>query len=515
MKKQFTGVSIVLLVAAVAVGAERRTWVQEVKHQVLRGGQAISNEVSSWGKAARNGIRGATRGVGHASTDLVEGGRRSMASLTRTTADLGRRASAGAKSIVDETVFQIAGPVGSESRSQVVITAAGQLESPILDPLFLKTHDIVLAWRLDTGGKLMRRSLILDDALIVEDMAKNVYSFRARNGIVQWIYPIPGPSQSPLIATARTVFVVANDTLYEIDRTIGRPRRRLEFPAPVGSPLAFDDTSVVIASWDRRIYAINRETRIREWTYLPTATAVAGVALAPNMAYIPDVNGRLVAYSPPDRRTEWTYKARDAIRVPMVLDDRQLFFPADDLYVHCVNRYAGTSSWKFPLDGYVRQPVWVTKERVYFSAEADAFYALTRDKGEIIWSVPKGGWPVAVGERSVYIEGPDNEIWCIDLKTGKRLWRVSRKPFAQVFRNTRTDHIYLCSATGELYALYLRGDHLEKKRAVEEEPVEPDAGIPAAPEPEAERAPPAAPALTPPADAAPAGGVDAVEEVEE
>jgi len=513
MKKLCTGFSVVLLLASFAIGAERRTWIQMVRDQVVQGGKALKTEMESWNNAMRNGMRSTTRGISQAGTDLVDGGRSAMAAVSSTTRDLSRRASRGARAIVDEAVFQMAGDVGTESRSQVVVTTEGTIQAAILDPLFLKGHDIVLAWHLDTGGKPMRRSLVREDALIVEDMARNVYSFRANNGIVQWIYPIPGPSQSPLEANERTVFVVSHDTLYEIDRTVGRPRRRFELPAPVGSPVAVDNTSVVFASWDRRIYALNRETRIREWTYLPTATAEAGVKLAPNIAYVADTNGRLVAYSPPERRIEWVYDARDAIRVPMVLDGHYLFFPADDLYVHCVSRFGGTAEWKFPLDGYVRQPVWVTKDRVYFSVEKDAFYALTRDKGEVIWSVPKGGWPVAVGESAVYIEGPDQEIWSIDLKTGQRIWNVSRKPFAQVFRNTRTDHIYLCGAHGELYALYLRGDHLEKKKAEEEEPVEAVPGAPAAPEPEKPEAKPdaggAAPLILTPA--APA----AVEEVEE
>jgi outer membrane protein assembly factor BamB len=498
MKKHCTGVSIVLLLATMAVCEERRTLMQEVRYHMLRSAKAVGNEVGSWMKGARHGIRSAGRGVADGYNSVIEGGRRGMDDLRHTTVDLGRRAKASAKMIVDETVFQLAGPVGTESAAKVIVKAGGQVQSPILHPLFLKTYDIVLAWSLDTGGKPMRRSLILDRALVVEDTAKSIYSFRPDNGIVQWIYPIPAPSQCPLKANKRSIFVVAADMVFEIDRTVGRPRYKFEFPSPIGSPAAFNDTNVVAASWDRRIYSINRETRVREWTYLPTASVEAGVVLAPNMAYIPDVEGKLVAYSPPDRSTEWTYKAQDAIRVPITRAGHHLVFPADDLYLHCVNRFGGYRNWRFPLNGRVREPAWVTKERVYFSSEGDGFYAITRDKGEVIWRVPNGGWPVAVGNSAVYIEGPDAEIWSIDLKTGERLWRVSREPFAQVFRNTLTDRIHLCSARGELYTLYLRGDHLRKGEPKEKD-IEPEpAKKPAAPEPGA-ATPRVTPDITPPA----------------
>ena len=101
----------------------------------------------------------------------------------------------------------------------------------------------------------------------------------------------------------------------------------------------------------------------------------------------------------------------------------------------------------------------------------------------------------------------DNEIWCIDKKTGEKLWAVSAEPFTYVARNTDTDYIYLCSSHGDIYALYVRGDHLETKKpavvpAEPEEPKTPEVERPAEPaappaEEEVETPPAAEPAVEP------------------
>ncbi|MFP4057843.1 MAG: PQQ-binding-like beta-propeller repeat protein [Candidatus Brocadiia bacterium] len=486
---------LLLLAASSARAAQEPTWVDQVRIQVGKAVKTFGREVGSWMTAVRGGIGQARKGVRKGYRDLVEAGQEGMAELRQGAQFAFAKTSKGARTVVD-TVVAVAGPVGTApTRPRAVAT--GKLESPILDPLFLRTQDIVLAWNLGTEGGAFRRSMVLEDRLLIENAAHDLYSFEPRNGIVQWAFPLPEASQCPYEPREDLIFVTASDTLYELDRQVGRPRSKFVFPTPVASEASFIDNLVVVASWDRRVYAFNRENRVREWTFLPPDIALAGIVLAPNMAYIADIGGKLTAYSPPDRRTVWTYQVDDAIRVPILMYDNHIIFPAEDLYVHCVNRFGGFRAWKFPLRGFVKDQPWVTDQRVYFSAEGDAFYAVTREESDLVWKVPNGGWPVAVGQQNIYIQGPDREIWCIDRQTGAKQWAVSAKPFTYFVRNTRSDRIYLGTDRGELYALYLRGDHLEPEAEKPEGPPPPPGGEqapPLEPEPGAAAPPARAPA---------------------
>jgi outer membrane protein assembly factor BamB len=482
MTTRIAGFSLVLwLAASVALAGERQTLIQQVRSFAGQAVQSIGQEIDKTVAAMRKGADSVAHDVPKGLSDLVEGGRKGIASGVDAAGVAWGAAVQQAHSAASTVTGEIA-PVGTAPISKTPVAATRGIDSPILSPAFLRGRDILLAWNISTSGRPFRRSFVLDDRVLFEDQGNDLYSFDPRSGIVQWVYPLPGASQGIYRADPNIVYVVAQDTLYELDRTIGLPRRRIVFQFPVASAPTLQDDRVVIAGLDRRVYAIARETRVKEWTFVPPDIVESAPAAGPNMVYAGDVGGKLTAYSPPERRIQWTYKAADAIRVPLLMFDDDLFFPSEDLNVHSVNRFGGHLAWRFPVKGPVKQQPWIDGDRVYFSAENDALYAIDREKGDLIWRCPNGGWPVAVGRHNLYIQGPDQEVWCLDRDTGTRNWSVSAKPFTHFVRNSDTDHIYLCSDKGEIYALYLRGDHIEKKVAPAEK-VPPKKGV--GPEPEA------------------------------
>jgi len=483
MTKRIVGFSLVLwLAAAVALAAERPSLIDQVRTFAGQAVQSIGQQIDKTVDTLRKGANDVAHDVPKGLSDLVEGGRKGIASGANAAGDAWKTAVQQGHTALSTVTGEIA-PVGTAPVAKTAAAAARQIDSPILSPAFLRGHDILLAWNISTSGRAFRQSAVLPDRVLFEDKGNDLYSFDPRNGIVQWVYPLPGPSEGGIYRTdPNVVYVLAQDTLFELDRAIGLPRRRIVFQFPVASGPTVQENHVAISGLDRRIYAINRETRVKEWTFVPPDIVESAPAVAPNMVYAGDVGGKLTAYSPAERRIQWTYRAADAIRVPLLMYEDDIFFASEDLNVQSVNRFGGLLAWRYPVKGQVRQQPWVEGDRVYFSADDDALYAVSREKGDLIWRVPNGGWPVASGKSNLYIQGPDQEIWCLDRDTGARRWAVSAKPFTYVVRNSDSDHIYLCTDQGEIYALYLRGDHIERKVAPPDK-IAPKKGT--GPEPEA------------------------------
>jgi len=496
MAKKAAVLAFVLLSASLGLAAGARTkaqpktWIGHARYHTLRTLRALDNEMQAAMAAMRRGMTDLRDGTAEGAADLTKAGRRGLSSVHKATAQAARRAMRDT-----HDTFLVAAravvPVGTQPEKRAV--AEGEkITSPCLDAGFLRGHDILVAWHIDIGDVAMRTSLVLEDRVLLETADQDVYSFDPRSGILQWLYGLPGASQGAYSADENHIFVVANDTFYELDRLIGRPRRRMILQFPAASPPTVERDFVIISSWERRIYAMNRETRVKEWTFVPDANVTGAVAVVPNRMYVGDLGGKLSVYSAATRRVEWNYQAHDAIRVSLVLDKDAILFPAEDFFIHCVNRFAGRAKWKVAVQGLVRRPVVVDGDRVYFSADGDAFYCVSREDGAEHWRVPKGGWPVAVGTSSIYIEGPDKAVWSIDRKTGAKQWAISCKPFSYLVPNATNDYIYLCGERGEVYALYLRGDHIEKKAPRKEgegEEPEPEPAAPAAEEPEPATAP--------------------------
>ena len=470
MRRILPAFSFAVLVAASGLLAAEepapKTWIGHVRFHTLRALKDLGREIDSMFAGMRRGMRGLKDDTADGLDSITREGRRGLASASKAVSQAARTA-------VREThgTFLSAGRavnpgVATQAEPAGPVAAARKLESPILTPHFLRGHDILLAWHLDTGGRAVRASKLFEDRLLIETGDKSLYSFEPPTGILQWLYSLPAPSQCAYGEDPRepnSILVIAKDVYYEIDRMVGRPRRRIVLPFPASNPPAVRGDEVIINSLERRIIAMDRETRAREWSYVPDENVLGAVAVASDLIYIADSSGKLVGYSLAMRRGKWDYKAHDAFRVTPVLHLISIYLPADDMFVHCVNRFSGLCHWKYPVQGPVTEPVWVDGDVAYFSADGDAFYAVTAKEGKLLWKCPKGGWPIAVGRDNMYIQGAGSEVWCLDRQTGEKKWAISAAPFTHFVRNTVNDHIFLCTDKGEVYAFYLRGDHLEKK----------------------------------------------------
>ncbi|MBM4041899.1 MAG: hypothetical protein FJ290_25665 [Planctomycetes bacterium] len=470
MRRILPALAFAVLAASALRAAEQeappRSLIGQVRFHTLRALKDLGRELDSIFAGMRRTMRGVKDDTAAGLRGVTREGRRGLA-------DASKAISHAAKAATREThdAFLAAGRavnpgVASQPTPTAPVAATRKLESPILAPHFLRGNDILLAWHLDTGGRAVRVSHLFEDRLLVETEDKNLYSFEPPTGILQWLWSLPAPSQSGYGEDPRepkSILVIAKDVYYELDRIVGRPRRRIVLPFPASNPPVVRGGEVLINSWERRVVALDRETRAREWSYVPDENVVGAVAIAADLVYVADTSGELVGYSVPINRAKWTYKAHDAFRVTPVLHLISLYIPADDMFVHCLNRFSGLPQWKYPVQGPVTQPVWVDGETVYFSADGDAFYAVATKDGKLLWKCPKGGWPLAIGRQNLYIQGAGKEVWCLDRATGDKKWSVSAEPFTHFVRNTINDHIYLCTKEGEVYAFYLRGDHLEKK----------------------------------------------------
>lgn len=469
MRRMLPACSFALLLAAsAALGAEQApaTWIDQVRNFTVRSLKDIGGEIKSVVATMHRGMAGLKDDTAKGLRAITREGRRGLDSASKSI-------SHAAGTVFRETheTFLLTGRtlvpgVATKPRARSAAVTR-TLQSPILQPYFLRGHDILLAWHLDTGDRPIRTSAMFEDRLLLETDDHDLYSFQPASGILQWLYNLPAASQSGYVEDPQNVICVSKDIYYELDKTVGRPRRRIVLPFPASNPPALrGEVEVLLNSWERRIIALNRDTRVREWSYAPETNVVGAVAVAPDLIYIADVAGNLVCYSVPAKQERWTYKAHDAFRVTpifhLVGDHRDVIVPAEDLFVHCVNRFSGLAHWKYPVQGPVSRPVWADGDVVCFSADGDAFYAVSAKDGKLLWRCPRGGWPVAIGRENLYLQGPDQEVWCLDRKTGEKRWAVSAKPFVYFVHNTVNDHIYLCTEEGEVYAFYLRGDHIEK-----------------------------------------------------
>jgi outer membrane protein assembly factor BamB len=111
----------------------------------------------------------------------------------------------------------------------------------------------------------------------------------------------------------------------------------------------------------------------------------------------------------------------------------RIFIGTSDHGLYALRATNGTPIWRFETLGPVQsEPLYDAElDVVYFGSNDGALYAVHASDGRLMWRYDSGGEitrkPVLVGESLYFANGADN-LFAIERRTGKSLWRVHRTP---------------------------------------------------------------------------------------
>ncbi len=191
------------------------------------------------------------------------------------------------------------------------------------------------------------------------------------------------------------------------------------------------------------------------------------------LLFIGNSSGRFMALDVTSGAIQWSFQSDAGIYGTAAVQDEQVVFGSADSTIYCLNArsgqllwqlktgaavvaspaiveggvYCGASDgtlraldlkngkeiWKFNgLQGFVETQPLIYRDKVIFGAWDGYLYALNKTTGRLCWQWNDGRQgilyspavcrPVAMDNR-VYIVAPDRCMSCIDVRTGKTLWR--------------------------------------------------------------------------------------------
>ncbi|MBS2036988.1 PQQ-binding-like beta-propeller repeat protein [bacterium] len=102
----------------------------------------------------------------------------------------------------------------------------------------------------------------------------------------------------------------------------------------------------------------------------------------------------------------------------------------NDCKLYCLDAQTGRTVYTFPTHGHVEAAPTLVQDRLLFSAGDEGFYCLQADNGKLIWRSNCGhsDSSAAVGSGRVYVGTAygDNSVVCLDLLTGKGIWKTTQ-----------------------------------------------------------------------------------------
>lgn len=224
----------------------------------------------------------------------------------------------------------------------------------------------------------------------------------------------------------------------------------------VSSPVLAGDT-LLLASENGNLYALNHHTKAIQWIF-PTGGALSATpAVHGNTVYQLSLDGSFYAIDlitglelwrfntlGEQRFAGWNYlgiQADHPVTDPWdfflssaLVHDGVVYFGSSDQHLYALDADTGKMRWAFKTGGMVHSSPALAGELVLVGSWDGALYALDRHSGEAQWRFQTNTeqklkvWfgiqssPVVDGDR-VYIGSRDGYLYALDLQTGAKQWR--------------------------------------------------------------------------------------------
>lgn len=210
-----------------------------------------------------------------------------------------------------------------------------------------------------------------------------------------------------------------------------RERRPLTETLPVWTRVYLKDVRIQPDTQVARPdYSINdKYPAVRsEWIYSSDANIISTPAVAKDLAFVGNQNGKMLAISMKTGRLRWSYKTEGGIFSSPAVSGDKLVFGSGDGNIYCLSTDAKLL-WKKKAEASVLGSPLINGDTVFIGASDHSFYALNINTGNTIWQYSGLNGPVVstplLYNGMVIFGAWDRNLYAVSSTTGNQVWKWS------------------------------------------------------------------------------------------
>lgn len=212
--------------------------------------------------------------------------------------------------------------------------------------------------------------------------------------------------------------------LVALDAETGRELWRFRAGVIESSPLLVDGV-LYFGSWDKKMYALDAETKRVLWTVGTGDKIKGGPAYANGTIFFGSYDDKVYAVDARTGKTRWSASGNGNFYATPALAYGRVFVGSTDGRVYAFGAKSGNLLWATATDGYVYSSAGVWRRAVYAGSYDGRFYAFDAGTGDVRWSFDAGG-PISgaptVLAGVVYFSTLERRTVGLDAVRGKKLW---------------------------------------------------------------------------------------------
>ena len=344
-----------------------------------------------------------------------------------------------------------------------------------LGRLGLEQHWMV-AVPLGSGERLKVISLA-EGFIFAQTSLGNFHAIDAETGRVLWSANLGTQSAEPQPASVNStsVFVTNLNRLFRLDRKTGRIIWMKELDTLPSTPTSCTDDCVMIGLQNGKVYgfglkAVDTDRKLIDdraveiWNWQTDRPMRTRPLITPTMAFAGSDDGKVYAALAKERVLLFRILTGGAIGEGFgTVGTRMLIAPSADRKIYGIDIFEPKIVWVFPSSAPVLQAPLVADGDIYIVNKLGELSSLDSKNGTAKWTTSTlGGRLIAIGDKRIYLESHDEDLFIVDRATGKVLVdpRESRQRVGLNLRsydlgitNSINDRIYLGTTSGLVLSL--------------------------------------------------------------
>ena len=163
------------------------------------------------------------------------------------------------------------------------------------------------------------------------------------------------------------------------------------------------------------------------WKFDTQGRVLTSAAMIGGFVYASSESGKIVSVDAEGGQQLWEFATGQPVRCSPAVAGGVVYCGSDNGILYALDTQTGKPVWQFETGGPIQASPAVVSGVIVFGANDHNFYALDRRTGQKLWNFRTSSFcaqapPVIHGER-VFAAGWADWVWCLDLKSGKPIWR--------------------------------------------------------------------------------------------
>ncbi len=215
---------------------------------------------------------------------------------------------------------------------------------------------------------------------------------------------------------------------------------------------------VFIASVDRRVYKIDPETGNKVWDFKADGIfGTSGPEVSNGRVFIGDRAHNFYCIDDKNGKEIWRFRTGDTIDAsPLVVND-MVVFTSKDFFVYALDTETGKMLWAFRTGGWAGFTP-VTDGESIFVGSSDCYLYCLSFNGNEKWRFKTNGNiftkdDVPILDGIIYFGSDDGNIYGVDVKTGKEVWRFRTGGIVNRPPAIKDGRLYVLSHDGYFYCI--------------------------------------------------------------